>query len=79
MTEPMALALLAALGVVGASAVTAVGVVLGLLWKRIAKLEASERATWWWARIIADYYYKYRREGTPDLPPPPSHEMEKNE
>lgn len=76
MTETAIIALLGALGVIGAAAVTAVGVVLGLLWKRIAKLEASERETWWWARVIADLYYRYRREGAPDLPPPPKHEME---
>lgn len=76
MTEPTLIAFLAALGVVGASAVTAVGVVLGLLWRRIAKLETRERATWWWARAIADLYYRYRRDGAPDLPPPPTPEEE---
>lgn len=74
MSDPGIIAVVTALGVVGAAAVTAVGVVLGLLYKRIARLEASERATWWWARIIADLYYRYRREGSPDLPPPPNHE-----
>lgn len=71
MTEQAVVALVAALGVVGAAAVTAVGVVLGLLYRRIAKLEEREQATWWWARIIADLYYRYRREGAPDLPTPP--------
>lgn len=74
MTDPGLAAAITALGVVGAAAITAVGVVLGLLYKRIAKLEASERATWWWARIIADLYYRYRRDGAPDLPRPPDHE-----
>lgn len=41
------------------------------LWKRINALEKSERALWWWARIIADHYYRYRRPGAPDLPTPP--------
>lgn len=72
MTEPVVLATLTAIGVVGAAAVTAVGVVLGLLWRRITHLEADSRATWWWARIIADMYYRYRRDGAPDLPPPPT-------
>ena len=72
MTEQATIALLAALGVIGAAAVTAVGVILGLLWRRITHLEADARATWWWARVIADLYYKYRREDAPDLPPPPS-------
>ena len=71
MSDPALVALVTALGVVGAAAVTAVGVVLGLLYRRIAKLEAAERATWWWARICADLYYKYRRDGSPDLPSPP--------
>lgn len=71
MNDTALVALVAALGVVGAAAITAVGVVLGLLYKRIAKLEAAERATWWWARICADLYYRFRREGSPDLPPPP--------
>lgn len=76
MTEPTLIALLASLGAVGASAVTAVGVAIGLLWKRLAKLEARERDTWWWARLIADLYYRYRREGAPDLPPPPATHQE---
>lgn len=70
------IALLGALGVIGASAVTGVGVVLGLLWRRIAKLETRERETWWWARLIADMYYRYRRPDAPDLPPPPNHQEE---
>lgn len=67
-------ALITALGVVGAAAVTAVGVVLGMLYRRIAKLETRERRIWWWARICADMYYRYRRDGTPDLPPIPGDE-----
>lgn len=76
MSDPALLAVVAALGVVGASAVTAVGVVLGLLWRRIAGLEARERATWWWARLIADMYYRHRKPDAPDLPPPPQHQEE---
>ncbi|MBL5972426.1 MAG: hypothetical protein D3X82_01250 [Candidatus Leucobacter sulfamidivorax] len=72
MTESTLVALFAALGVVGAAAVTAVGVILGLLWRRIAHLEADGRAVWWWARIIADMYYRHRRDGAPDLPKPPN-------
>lgn len=71
MTEQSLIALVAALGVVGAAAVTAVGVVLGLLYRRIAKLEERDRKTWWWARLVVDMYYKYRRTDAPDLPPPP--------
>ena len=71
MTEDTLIALLAALGVVGAAAVTAAGVLFGILYRRIVHLEQSGRAVWWWARGIADQYYRYRRDGAPDLPPPP--------
>lgn len=74
MSDPTAAALVTALGIVGAAAVTAIGVVLGLLYRRIAKLEQRDRDTWWWARLIADMYYRYRRADAPDLPPPPQHE-----
>lgn len=72
MTGPTAAALVTALGLVGAAAVTAVGVILGLLWRRITHLEAANQATWWWARIIADLYYRWRRDDAPDLPSPPT-------
>lgn len=72
MTDPFLIALVTAVGIIGAAAVTGGGVVLGLLWRRITQLEADGRATWWWARIIADLYYRHRREGAPDLPPPPT-------
>lgn len=72
MTEQTLIALLGVIGLVGAATVTAVGVILGLLWKRIATLEASERDLWWWARVIADLYYRHRRDNAPDLPHPPS-------
>lgn len=75
MTETL-VALLAALGVLGAAAITAVGVVLGLLWRRIGHLEADNRAVWWWARRIADLYYRYRRPEGPDLPAPPTRKDE---
>lgn len=78
MTEQTIVAVLAAVGLIGASAVTGVGVILSLLWKRIARLETREREMWWWARIIADMYYKYCKEGSPNLPPPPKYEEEKS-
>lgn len=73
MTEPQALAaLFTALGIVGAASVTGVGVVLGILWRRIAHLEDQSRELWWWALTIKDLYYRNRKPGTPDLPPPPA-------
>lgn len=81
MTEPYGIALLTALGIVGAAAVTGVGVILGLLWRRITNLEAelhkrSHRLheLWWWAYDLKDLYHRWRREGAPDLPPPPTEE-----
>ncbi|WP_449279619.1 hypothetical protein [Leucobacter sp. GX0328] len=71
MNETLA-AVLALLGVLGAAAITAVGVILGLMWRRITHLEADGRAVWWWARAIADLYYRHRRADAPDLPPPPT-------
>lgn len=71
MTEGTLVALLSLVGAVLVAGIGAVGVVLGLLWRRIGKLEARERATWWWARLIADMYYRHREHGAPDLPPPP--------
>lgn len=74
-------ALVAALGVVGASAVTAVGVGFGMLWRRIsdlesrvAKLSEREARIRWWAFDVKDLYYRNRREGAPDLPPIPNPE-----
>lgn len=86
MTGEAVAAFATALGVVGAAAVSGVGVILGLLWRRIttlethvAKVEQRERAVWWWARSLQDYYYRYRRDGAPDLPPPPTLEGEPHE
>lgn len=76
MSEPALLAIIAAIGAIGAAAVGAFGVVLGLLWRRIAKLETRERAIWWWARAIADMYYRHRKPDAPDLPPPPNPQEE---
>lgn len=81
MTEQTVVALLGALGVVGAAAVTGVGVVLGLLWRRITQLEAElhrrhqfTHELWFYLRALVDLYYRWRRADAPDLPPPPTEE-----
>lgn len=65
MSDPVVIALLSIVG-------TGAGAAYLRLWKRISALEKSERALWWWARIIADHYYRYRRADAPDLPAPPA-------
>ena len=79
MTSQVAVALIAAIGVIGSAAIGAVGVVVGHLWRKltaveaeIAAMEEDERRVWWWARRIADMYYRHRKDGAPDLPDPPT-------
>ncbi|KKI19673.1 MULTISPECIES: hypothetical protein [unclassified Leucobacter] len=79
MTEDTLIALLAALGVVGAASIGGIGVVFGFLWRRIGLLEARlerytrrERALWAWARRCQDLYYRHRKDDAPDLPPIPT-------
>lgn len=83
MTEQTLIALLAALGVLGAAALGLVGTGFGWLWRRITDLEAriskvtSENAKLrWWALGCRDMYFRYRKEGAPDLPDIPDPEEE---
>lgn len=81
MTPAVLEALLAAVGSLGVASIAAVGVILGLLWRRIAHLEEQvrqrdeyNRKLWIWARALLDYYFRYRRENSPDPPDPPRDE-----
>ena len=81
MSEQTVIAFVTAGGGVVVAAIGAVGVVLGLLWRRISQLETKLakrddhlRAVWWWARRIADLYYRHRKDNAPDLPDPPTEE-----
>lgn len=78
MSEGVLLGLIATGGVVASAALGSVGVVLGLLWRRIgeledriAKLADRESRIRWWALELRDLYYRYRRPDAPDLPPIP--------
>lgn len=72
MSDPVVIALLTLVG-------TGAGAAHLRLLKRISALEKSERALWWWARLIADMYYRHRVDGSPDLPPPPTNDKEQPE
>lgn len=62
------------------------GVMFGLLFARIAKLEARlgrgeryNRRMWEWARKHVDLYYTHRRPGSPDPEPIPSEDDEQDQ
>lgn len=59
------------LAVVGAI-VTALVVLVGNLYVRLARLERSNRTLWAWSRAVLDLYYRYRTDGSPDPPPLPN-------
>ena len=69
---------LAVVGVIITAGLGLVGVLLGQLYARLAKLEARvgaatayNRALWLWARKHIDLYYTHRRTGSPDPDPIP--------
>lgn len=71
------------LGVVITALLSLVGVLLGLLYARINRLEARlkrgetyNRAMWQWARRHIDLYYIWRREGAPEPDPLPTEDDE---
>lgn len=82
--DPITIAILGAVGLIGAAGVTAIGVGFSQLWKRISDLEnrvqqvaARETRLWWWARTLQDFYYRHRKADAPDLPEPPEFEITK--
>lgn len=75
MSIELLIALFSAVGLIGASAVSGVVMLVMQLWKRINVLEAQiqvvvdrESRILWWALSLRDHYYRYRRPDAPDLP-----------
>ena len=74
-------AALAALGGVVVAVVSAGGVALGHVYKRLSDMEAEvkdvkaqNRKLWLWARKHVDLYYRHRMAGAPDPEPLPDDE-----
>lgn len=71
------------LGIVITALLSLVGILLGLLYARINRLEARlkrgeryNRAMWIWARKHIDLYYVWRKVGAPDPEPLPAEDDE---
>lgn len=71
------------IGVIVAALLSLVGILLGLLYARINRLEERlkrsekyNRAMWLWARKHIDMYYVWRRVGAPDPDPLPPEDDE---
>ena len=77
----MTVAALTVLGGVVVAVVTAGGVALGHVYKRLSDVEAEvksakaqNRKLWLWARKHVDLYYRHRTAGAPDPDPLPDDE-----
>lgn len=77
----MTTAALTVLGGVVVAVITAGGVALGHVYKRLSDVEAEvksvkaqNRKLWLWARKHVDLYYRHRLEGAPDPDPLPDDE-----
>lgn len=68
MSEPLVVAALALIGVLGAAILSVFGILFGLFWKRIVTAEATNNSLWLYTRVLIDAYYRDVKRAPP--PPP---------
>lgn len=61
-------------GVIIVGLIGTIGIVVGKLYDRVARLERNYRNLWTYTRGLLDLYYRHRKAGAPNPPPLPAEE-----